>query len=132
MKNEPTLAEFGELSPSELRVLRYLPANRYARPQHLPASGREETTMTTARMEGSCSPRIAPMLPEHRLVALDDTSGRVLGWVAMTRTSSRPAYAGVAEHSVYVYPAARGQGVGLALLTALIAATEAAGLPDRP
>jgi phosphinothricin acetyltransferase len=46
----------------------------------------------------------------------------------VARTSSRPAYVGVVEHSVYVHPAARGQGVGLALLTALIAATEAAGI----
>jgi L-amino acid N-acyltransferase YncA len=51
-----------------------------------------------------------------------------VGWVAVVRASSRPAYAGVVEHSVYVHPAARGQGVGLALLTALIASTEAAGI----
>jgi L-amino acid N-acyltransferase YncA len=67
-------------------------------------------------------------LPEHRLVALDDTSGRVLGWAAVAPASRRPAYAGVVEHSVYVHPAARGQGVGLALLIALIASTEAAGI----
>jgi L-amino acid N-acyltransferase YncA len=41
---------------------------------------------------------------------------------------SGPAYAGVVEHSVYVHPAVRGRGVGLALLTALIATTEAAGI----
>jgi L-amino acid N-acyltransferase YncA len=70
----------------------------------------------------------AEKLPEHRLVALDDTGRRVVGWVAVVRASSRPAYAGVVEHSVYVHPAARGQGVGLALLTALIASTEAAGI----
>jgi GNAT superfamily N-acetyltransferase len=38
----------------------------------------------------------------------------------VARTSKRPAYAGVVEHSVYVHPAARGRGVGLALLAALI------------
>lgn len=70
----------------------------------------------------------AAKLPEHRLVALDDTGARVLGWVAVAPTSSRAAYAGVVEHSVYVHPAARGQGVGLALLTALIGSTEAAGI----
>ncbi|HEX3311247.1 MAG TPA: GNAT family N-acetyltransferase, partial [Streptosporangiaceae bacterium] len=37
-------------------------------------------------------------------------------------------YAGVIEHSVYVHPAARGRGVGAALLTALVASTEAAGI----
>lgn len=69
----------------------------------------------------------AEKLPEHRLVALG-SDGRVLGWVAVIRGSSRPAYAGVVDHSVYVHPAARGQGIGLALLTALIASTEAAGI----
>lgn len=32
------------------------------------------------------------------------------------------------EHSVYVHPAARGRGVGSALLAVLIASTEAAGI----
>lgn len=64
---------------------------------------------------------------EHRLVALDP-AGRVSGWVAVSPASSRCVYAGVVEHSVYVDPAARGRGVGLALLQALIASTEAAGI----
>jgi phosphinothricin acetyltransferase len=42
--------------------------------------------------------------------------------------SSRPVYAGVVEHSVYVAPHARGRGIGRALLDALIASTEAAGI----
>jgi phosphinothricin acetyltransferase len=70
----------------------------------------------------------AEKLPGHRLVALDDSDGRVLGWVAVAGVSKRPAYAGVVEHSVYVHPAARGRGVGLALIAALIATTEAAGI----
>jgi L-amino acid N-acyltransferase YncA len=49
-------------------------------------------------------------------------------WSAAARASNRPGYAGVVEHSVYVHPAARGRGVGLALLTALIASTEAVGI----
>ncbi|MBV1850458.1 GNAT family N-acetyltransferase [Catellatospora sp. NEAU-YM18] len=69
----------------------------------------------------------AGRLPEHRLVACDE-SGRVLGWVAVSRVSARAAYAGVVEHSVYVDPDARGRGVGLALMRALIASTEAAGI----
>lgn len=42
--------------------------------------------------------------------------------------SERCAYAGVVEHSVYVHPDAQGQGVGLALLTALLESTDAAGI----
>jgi phosphinothricin acetyltransferase len=53
---------------------------------------------------------------------------RMLGWVAVSPVSSRPVYAGVVEHSVYVHPRARGQGAGRALLDALIASTEAAGI----
>jgi len=37
-------------------------------------------------------------------------------------------YAGVVEHSVYVDPVAQGRGVGGALLDALIASTEKAGV----
>jgi L-amino acid N-acyltransferase YncA len=71
-------------------------------------------------------------LPAHRHVALDvEGEGdvdKVLGWVAVSSVSARAAYAGVVEHSVYVHPHARGRGVGSALLRALIASTEAAGI----
>ncbi|HUJ05273.1 MAG TPA: GNAT family N-acetyltransferase [Streptosporangiaceae bacterium] len=52
----------------------------------------------------------------------------VLGWVAISATSSRSAYAGVVEHSVYVRPDARGRGIGRLLLGAVIESTEAAGI----
>ncbi len=66
-------------------------------------------------------------LPGHRIVARD-ADGAVLGWTAVSPTSSRPVYAGVVEHSVYVAEAARGRGIGRALLAALIDSTEAAGI----
>ena len=69
----------------------------------------------------------AARLDGHRFVAVD-RAGVVLGWVAVSPVSRRPAYVGVVEHSVYVDPAARGRGVGAALLRALIASTEAASL----
>jgi L-amino acid N-acyltransferase YncA len=68
----------------------------------------------------------AARLPAHRYVALAD--GDVAGWVAASAVSGRCVYAGVVEHSVYVHPAARGQGTGRRLLAALIASTEAAGI----
>jgi phosphinothricin acetyltransferase len=69
----------------------------------------------------------AAKLADHRFAALD-AGGQVLGWVAATAVSDRCVYAGVVEHSVYVHPQARGRGVGMALLQALIASTEAAGI----
>jgi len=54
--------------------------------------------------------------------------GRVVGWTAVARYSSRQVYAGVAWESIYVDAAARGRGVGRALLEALIQATAEAGI----
>ncbi len=65
-------------------------------------------------------------LREHRFVAVD--GGEVVGWVSCSPVSDRCVYAGVVEHSVYVAPHARGRGIGRALLDALIASTEAAGV----
>ena len=56
-------------------------------------------------------------LPHSRLVAIDD-EGQVMGWAALSPVSSRCVYGGVAEVSVYVADAARGQGVGRQLLAA--------------
>ncbi|SCL24903.1 phosphinothricin acetyltransferase [Micromonospora pallida] len=70
----------------------------------------------------------AARLPEHRHVAVDPTTDQVLGWAAVSAVSTRPVYAGVVEHSVYVAPESAGRGVGRALLTALIDSTEAAGV----
>lgn len=53
-----------------------------------------------------------------RLVAED--RGAVVGWVAASPVSSRPVYRGVVEHSVYIAGAARGQGLGQALLDAFV------------
>lgn len=61
-----------------------------------------------------------------RLIAAVD--GAVAGWAALTPVSSRCVYAGVAEVSVYVAELFRGRGVGQALLQALVAAAEAAGI----
>ncbi len=53
---------------------------------------------------------------------------RVLGWAALSPVSSRRVYAGVAEVSVYVAAAARGRGVGKALLQGLVRESEVNGL----
>lgn len=80
----------------------------------------------------------AARLPDHRLVAVHRAPPGeapsvpepdvVLGWVAVSRVSPRAAYAGVVEHSVYVAGAARGRGVGTALVRRLVDSCDAAGI----
>src|SRR5262245_385450 len=65
-------------------------------------------------------------LPQCRLVARN--GGAILGWAALSPVSKRQAYAGVAEVSVYIASAARGVGVGGALMQALIEVSERSGV----
>lgn len=60
-----------------------------------------------------------------RLVAVEDSS--VLGWACLSDVASRCVYRGVAETSVYIEAGARGRGLGLMLLNALVTASEEAG-----
>jgi L-amino acid N-acyltransferase YncA len=62
----------------------------------------------------------------HRLVA--ELLGEVVGWAALSGVSKRRCYLGIAENSVYVARKARGLGIGRALLEALIAGAEGAGI----
>ena len=68
----------------------------------------------------------AGKLPHSRLVARD--GDEIVGWAALSPTSKRPAYAGVAEVSVYVASAHRGGGIGKQLLEAVIAESERNGI----
>ncbi|AFD08639.1 GNAT family N-acetyltransferase [Solitalea canadensis] len=61
-----------------------------------------------------------------RFVVEED--GKILGWAALSKVSGRCVYAGVAEVSVYVSPAAQGKGIGLLLLNELINKSEQNGL----
>lgn len=61
-----------------------------------------------------------------RLIA---ANGRdIVGFAALAATSTRDVYRGVCEVSLYVAKDARGQGVGRALLTALIESAEMSGI----
>ncbi len=51
-----------------------------------------------------------------------ERDGRIVAWAGAGPYRGRPAYAGVAEHSVYVDRAARGSGAGRAALEALFRA----------
>jgi phosphinothricin acetyltransferase len=52
------------------------------------------------------------------------SADKILGWAALSPVSKRHVYRGVAEVTVYVTESARGQGVGRALLEALIEGSE--------
>jgi phosphinothricin acetyltransferase len=62
-------------------------------------------------------------LAHHRFVAVDQDG--VVGWTAVSPTSSRRVYRGVVENALYVAERARGRGVGRALLEHLVASTDA-------
>jgi phosphinothricin acetyltransferase len=68
----------------------------------------------------------AGRMREHRLVAVDES--RVVGWAALSPTSTRDCYSGVAEHSVYVSTEARGKGVGRVLMEALLRSADGGGI----
>ena len=70
----------------------------------------------------------AARLPAHRHLAADAASGQVLGWTAAAAVSDRCVYAGVIEHSVYVHPGHHRRGIGAALLAALAASADQAGI----
>lgn len=56
-----------------------------------------------------------------------ERAGEVIGYAYVNHHRTRPAYRFVVEDSIYVAEAAQGEGVGRALLDALIVACEARG-----
>jgi phosphinothricin acetyltransferase len=54
--------------------------------------------------------------------------GKVIGWAALSPVSTRCAYRGVAEASLYITASARGIGVGKTLFRAVIKESERAGI----
>jgi L-amino acid N-acyltransferase YncA len=65
-------------------------------------------------------------LPGGGLVAR--AGGAVAGWAALSPTSARRVYSGVAEVTVYVAAALRGKGIGRELLGRLVALSEELGI----
>jgi L-amino acid N-acyltransferase YncA len=65
---------------------------------------------------------------DHDVAGGAPSTDTVLGWAALSPVSTRNVYSGVAEVSVYVRAAARGRGVGKALLEALVNESEHSGI----
>ncbi len=101
-------------------------------PEHWPSvreiygQGIATGNATFAQMLPSWSDWDAQHLPCCRLVAVVD--GAIAGWAALSAVSTRHVYRGVAEVSVYIAESARGRGIGLRLLQALIVASEQNGI----
>jgi L-amino acid N-acyltransferase YncA len=64
----------------------------------------------------------------HTIRVVADLDEQVIGWAALSPASSRWAYRGVAESSVYVARDRHGRGVGRSLMEALIERSERAGI----
>ena len=61
-------------------------------------------------------------------ILVAEISGQVAGWARLYAWSVRCAYARAAENAVYVHKDRRGQGIGRALLEALIAECPTSGV----
>jgi phosphinothricin acetyltransferase len=86
--------------------------------------------IATFETEGRTADQIAAQLLDKgkrfpTIVA--EHAGRIVAWATAAPYRSRPAYAGVAEHSVYVARVARGQGAGRVVLDALCRACAEGG-----
>jgi L-amino acid N-acyltransferase YncA len=64
----------------------------------------------------------------HPLRVVAERNGKIVGWAAAGPVSSRWAYRGVAESSVYVAREAQGGGVGRAVMEALIEQSKRDGI----
>jgi phosphinothricin acetyltransferase len=64
----------------------------------------------------------------HPIVVVETPAGDVVAFASTSSYRPRECYAGVAEFSVYVARASRGQGAGRIAMRALIDAAEMAGL----
>jgi L-amino acid N-acyltransferase YncA len=71
---------------------------------------------------------VAAWLREPLPLVVAEDGGTLLGFARVAPYSDRCVYEGVGEHAVYVARAARGRGVGRALLRALCEAAEEGGL----
>lgn len=64
-------------------------------------------------------------IKECRIVAVEN--GKIVGWTALSKVSSRCVYGGVAEVSIYIAEGSRGKRIGKALLDHLVPESEKAG-----
>jgi L-amino acid N-acyltransferase YncA len=91
-------------------------------------ASREATLDTGLRTVPDMARRIAGAYDRHAWLVATDETGEVVAWAATMPYSSRAAYDGIAEFSIYVAGAHRGRGAGRLVLEALLAEAERSGL----
>ena len=92
--------------------------------------GIEEDRIATFETQLRTPAERQPWLAEHgedHPVIVAEAGGEIVGWAGVSPYRSRPCYAGIGEHSVYVRRDWRGRGVGGVLLLALVEACRARG-----
>ena len=106
------------MSPLTVRLATVDDAEAIARIHNEGIADRIATFETEPRTPAQVAAALADKGDRYPTVVVE-RDGRVVAWASAGPYRTRPAYAGVAEHSVYVARAARGTGAGAAALEAL-------------
>jgi phosphinothricin acetyltransferase len=107
-----------ETTPTRTRLATGADAGVIAAIYNEGIADRVATFETEPRTEAEVARQLADKGDRFPTVVVE-RAGRVVAWAGASAYRSRPAYAGVAEHSVYVARAARGTGAGRVALEAL-------------
>lgn len=75
---------------------------------------------TVPRSHAATLDRLNECIGRHWPFIVAEKGGSVVGYAYVTQFRDRPAYANSCENSIYVASARRGEGIGSALLTALV------------
>jgi len=106
------------MTPLTVRLATADDAEAIARIHNQGIADRIATFETEPRTPAQVAAALADKGDRYPTVVVE-RDGRVVAWASAGPYRTRPAYAGVAEHSVYVARAARGTGAGAAALEAL-------------
>ena len=106
------------MPPLTVRLATVRDAEAIARIYNEGIADRIATFETEPRTAAQLAATLADKGDRYPTVVVE-RDGEVVAWASAGAYRSRPAYAGVAEHSVYVARAARGTGAGRAALEAL-------------
>lgn len=117
-------AAAGTATAASVRAARPDDAARIAEIYSAGIAERQATFETAPRSAADVRPWLEA---ERQPVLVAERGGEVVGWARVIRTSERRAYSGLGDYTIYLDPAARGAGVGTALLEALAAAVTDAG-----